>query len=285
MKITRFYDDRGILHQGVLIDEVVADVTEFGEDWDEAFFGSNGLARLEQWMRGGQDSLTRHPVCSVRLAPAIARPSKLVCVGLNYADHAKESGAPIPSDPMLFMKSTSAWCGPNDDLQIPKGSSKTDWEVELAVVIGMKAKRVSLSDALNYVAGFAIHMDYSERAWQLEGSGQWVKGKSADTFAPFGPFMATYDELGDIGNLRLWLSVNGEIKQDGATSDLIFRVPELVSYVSSYMTLLPGDVLSTGTPAGVGFGSRPQQFLRQGDVVESGITDLGTQRQLVVNEP
>jgi 2-keto-4-pentenoate hydratase/2-oxohepta-3-ene-1,7-dioic acid hydratase in catechol pathway len=222
-------------------------------------------------------------VDELTLAPAIARPSKIICIGLNYADHAKESGMLPPSEPVVFFKSTTAWCGPNDNLEIPIGSTKTDWEVELAVVIGKTAKRVSKPDALSYVAGYALHNDYSEREWQLEGTGQWVKGKSADTFAPFGPFLATPDELSDIDQLRLWLKVNGELKQNGSTSNLLFDIPHIVSFVSRFMTLLPGDVISTGTPAGVGFGFKPPQYLRPGDRIELGIDGLGTQRQTAVS--
>jgi 2-keto-4-pentenoate hydratase/2-oxohepta-3-ene-1,7-dioic acid hydratase in catechol pathway len=215
----------------------------------------------------------------VRWAAPIQRPSKIVCIGLNYRGHARETGAAIPSEPILFFKSTSAFVGPNDDLIIPRGSEKTDWEVELAVVIGRRARYVSEPNALQHVAGYALHNDYSERAFQLERGGQWVKGKSSDTFAPFGPFLATRDEIADVQSLSLWLSVNGSRVQHGHTSDMIFGVAFLVSYVSQFMTLLPGDVISTGTPAGVGLGFQPPRFLRPGDVCELGIDGLGQQRQ------
>tara|TARA_B110000116_G_scaffold239471_1_gene226922 strand:- start:183 stop:863 length:681 start_codon:yes stop_codon:yes gene_type:complete len=220
----------------------------------------------------------------VTLAPAVARPSKLLCIGLNYAAHAAEGGVDPPAEPVLFSKATSAWSGPNDDLLIPRESEKTDWEVELALVIGKHAKYVAEEDAMDYIAGFAVHNDYSERAWQLEGTGQWVKGKSADTYAPFGPYLATTDEIADPGNLHLWLKRNGEMMQDSNTNDLIFNIPHLVSYVSRFMSLLPGDVISTGTPAGVGLGFKPPVFVQPGDVFELGVDGLGTQRQVAVKE-
>ncbi|HEX8848772.1 MAG TPA: fumarylacetoacetate hydrolase family protein [Gemmatimonadaceae bacterium] len=254
------------------------DVSAFGEDYDERFFGGDGVARLARW-------LTREGRAAPRVAPderlgaPICRPSKIVCVGLNYRDHARETGAAIPAEPILFFKSTTALCGPNDDVIIPRGSTKTDWEVELAVVIGKRASYVDVADAMAHVAGYALHNDYSERAFQLERGGQWVKGKSADTFAPMGPFLATTDEIADVNALRLWLTVNGEKKQDGSTRDLVFDVPTLVSYISQFMTLLPGDVISTGTPAGVGLGEKPPRYLVPGDVVELGIEGLGSSRQ------
>lgn len=283
MKLTRFsLNDR--IHPGLFVDSTtIIDAMEFGEDWNESFFGSNGLGRLRGWLDSNLTSAPRYPVDELTLAPAIVRPSKIICVGLNYTDHAKESGLQPPTEPVVFLKSTTAWCGPNDNLEIPLGSKKTDWEVELAVVIGRTAKRVSKSDALSYVAGYAVHNDYSEREWQLEGTGQWVKGKSADTFAPFGPYLATPDELTDISRLRLWLKVNDELKQDGSTSNLLFDIPHLISYLSRFMTLLPGDVISTGTPAGVGLGFNPPQYLRPGDRIELGIDGLGVQQQLAVS--
>jgi len=283
VKLTRFVAD-GRMHPAVFVDDTqVVDATGFGQDWNEEFFQGDGIRRLADWLMAAGKLAPRLRLDEVRLAPAIARPSKIICIGLNYADHARETGATPPSEPVVFMKSTTAWCGPNDELVIPKGSMKTDWEVELAVVIGKRAQYVSEESALSYVAGYALHNDYSERAWQLEGTGQWVKGKSADTFAPFGPFLATPDEIGDVNSLRLWLSVNGEMKQDGNTSNLIFKIPKLVSYLSHYMTLLPGDVISTGTPAGVGLGCRPPQFIRAGDVIELGIDGLGAQKQLATS--
>lgn len=283
MKLTRFVAD-GRIHPAVLIDDgQLVDALAFGQDWNEEFFGSDGIQRLADWLMAAGMSAPRVRSDQCQLAPAIARPSKIICIGLNYADHARETGATPPSEPVVFMKSSTAWCGPNDNLVIPKGSMKTDWEVELAVVIGKCAQYVSEEAALSHVAGYAVHNDYSERAWQLEGTGQWVKGKSADTYAPFGPFLATPDEIGDVNSLRLWLSVNGEMKQDGNTSNLIFKIPKLVSYLSHYMRLLPGDVISTGTPAGVGLGSHPPQFIRAGDVIELGIDGLGAQKQIAID--
>ena len=252
------------------------DVTAFGEDYDEVFFASGGLARLDTWVRT-QDSLPQ-VAADVRLGPPICRPSKMVCVGLNYADHARESGMPPPSEPVLFFKATSAICGPNDTVLLP--GNKTDWEVELAVVIGKKASHISVSDAMDHVAGYVLHNDYSERSFQLERGGQWVKGKSYDTFAPMGPWLATPDEIPDPHNLDLWLSVNGELMQHSNTREFIFDIPTVVSYISAFMTLLPGDVISTGTPAGVGLGCTPPRYLKPGDVVQLEITSLGTSRQV-----
>lgn len=282
MKLTRFYSGAKVTPGVVAYETTVLDASAFGEDWNEAFFEADGLLRLTNWLAGAGASAPRHALKDLRLAPAIARPSKIVCIGLNYADHARESGMTPPTEPVLFFKSTSAWSGPNDDLVIPKGSEKTDWEVELAVVIGRRASYVAEANALDYVAGYALHNDYSERAWQLEGTGQWVKGKSADTYAPFGPYLATKDEVADVHKLRLWLKVNGESMQDGNTSNFIFNVPHVVSYVSQFMTLLPGDVISTGTPAGVGLGLKPPRYLKPGDVIELGIDGLGEQRQRAV---
>jgi 2,4-diketo-3-deoxy-L-fuconate hydrolase len=257
------------------------DVGAFVTDFDEAFFATNGPSRLRDWLAANA------PRCpeldrGARLGSCVARPSKIICVGLNYAGHAAETGAQLPKEPIIFMKATSALAGPNDDVVIPKGSMKTDWEVELAVVIGARASYVSEADVPLHIAGYCLHNDYSEREFQLERGGQWSKGKSCDTFAPLGPFMATPDEIADVHNLRLWLTVNGAPRQDSSTSDLIFKVPRLVSYLSQFMTLLPGDVISTGTPQGVGMGLKPPQFLQSGDVVELGIEGLGTSRQRAV---
>jgi 2-keto-4-pentenoate hydratase/2-oxohepta-3-ene-1,7-dioic acid hydratase in catechol pathway len=254
------------------------DASGFGQDYNEDFFANDGLAKLAAWAESNAASA---PVVdpTTRLGSCIARPSKIVCIGLNYVDHAKESGMEIPKEPILFFKSTTSLAGPNDDVIIPKGSEKSDWEVELAVIIGKKATYVSEAGALDYVAGYALHNDYSERAWQLERGGQWVKGKSADTFAPLGPFLATKDEVPDPHNLKLWLKVNGVTRQNSSTNQLIFNVPQVVSYISQFMTLLPGDVISTGTPPGVGLGFKPPIFLKPGDVVELGIEGLGTSTQ------
>lgn len=217
-----------------------------------------------------------------RIGPAVGNVGKMICVGLNFKDHAKESGLPLPDQPILFMKATTAICGPNDDVIIPKGSTKTDWEVELGVVIGEIARSVPVERALEYVAGYVVVNDVSERAFQLEHGGQWVKGKSCDTFGPLGPMLVTTDEIPDPQRLSMWLEVNGHRYQNGSTADMVFGVAQLVSYISRYMTLMPGDVISTGTPAGVGLGQRPPAYLKVGDVVELGIEKLGRQRQRVV---
>jgi 2,4-didehydro-3-deoxy-L-rhamnonate hydrolase len=256
------------------------DASAFGEDYGEAFFGSQGPERLARWFASHAAHCPRVSK-DARWGPAIARPSKIVCVGQNYRDHAAETGAPIPNEPVLFMKATSAISGAYDDVIIPRGSLKTDWEVELGVVIGKAARYVPEAHWRDHLAGFVLHNDYSERAFQRERGGQFTKGKSADSFAPIGPFLVTSDEL-DASDLRLWLSVNGEVCQDGRTRDLIFGVPHLVSYISEFMTLLPGDLISTGTPAGTGIGKKPPLYLKPGDRVEFGIDGLGSARQRVV---
>jgi 2,4-diketo-3-deoxy-L-fuconate hydrolase len=281
MKLLRF-GEPGKEKPGILVNDTILDVSSFGEDFGENFFGSDGIKRLTQWLSANQSRLPKVD-SQTRLGTPFTRPSKIICVGLNYSDHAKETGATLPTEPIIFFKSTSALTGPNDPLIIPKNSQKTDWEVELAVVIGKKASYVSESNALNHVAGYCLHNDYSEREFQLERGGQWVKGKSCDTFAPMGPFVATADEIGDLDNLRLWLIVNGNKVQDGNTSNLVFKVPFLVSYISQFMTLFPGDVISTGTPAGVGLGFKPPVYLKAGDLVELGIDQLGVQKQIVKN--
>ena len=279
MKLIR-YGQPGQEKPGVLLGDQRYDVSAFGQDYTEEFFATNGLARLTDFLQAhaGQLPLVAE---GERLGPPVARPSKILCIGLNYADHARETGATPPAEPVLFMKSTTAYVGPNDDIVIPKNSVKTDWEVELAVVIGQRASYVEEADAPAYIAGYVLHNDVSEREFQLERSGTWDKGKGCDTFAPVGPFLATPDELGDVDNLRLWLTVNGQTMQEGTTANLIFKVPFLISYLSQFMTLLPGDIISTGTPAGVGLGFKPPVYLKPGDVVELGIDGLGTSRQLV----
>lgn len=278
MKLIRF-GEAGSERPGVIIDDNYFDVSTIVSDYNEDFFAGNGIEELASAI---QTASLPQVSKEVRLGPAIARPSKLICIGLNYKDHAAETNAPIPTEPIVFFKATSAIVGPNDDLEIPKNSKKTDWEVELAIVIGKKAKYVSEENAFDHVAGYVLHNDYSEREFQLERNGQWVKGKSCDTFAPIGPFVATKDEIEDVHNLRLWLTVNGKMLQDGNTSNLIFNVPYIVSYLSQFMTLLPGDVITTGTPAGVGLGQKPEPwYLKPGDVVELGIDGLGTSKQLV----
>lgn len=258
------------------------DASGFGMDWNHDFFSDPAhLERLASWAEANAATAPRLEE-GTRLGPAVARPRKLICIGLNFSDHAAEAGMDIPKEPIIFFKATSAICGPNDDVMIPRDSVKTDWEVELAFVIGKKARYVTKEEALAHVAGYVLHNDYSEREYQLERGGQWVKGKSCDTFAPIGPFVATTDEIDDPGNLKMWLTVNGETKQNGSSNKLIFGIAHLVSYLSEFMTLEPGDVISTGTPPGVGMGSKPPQFLQPGDVVELGIEGLGSSRQKAV---
>jgi len=284
MKLIRF-GEKGKERPGVLREDGVRlDVSAFGTDYDEAFFGASGVADLRAWLAKNGDK-ARRVAESVRLGPPVSRPGKIVCIGLNFRDHAAESGQQAPQEPVIFFKATSSLAGPNDDLVIPKGATKVDWEVELAVVIGRKACYVDKERAMEHVAGFVLHNDYSERSFQLERGGQWVKGKCCDTFAPLGPFLATRDEIADAGRLGMWLKVNGEIRQKSMTVEMVFNVPELVSYVSQFMSLLPGDIISTGTPAGVGLGMKPPQYLKAGDVVELGIELLGESRQRVVAWP
>ncbi len=255
------------------------DVSKFVNDYDEQFFGNQGIKKLNDWLEKNQNSCPQlHD--DIRLGPPIKRPSKIVCVGLNYSKHAEESGMDVPEEPVLFFKASSAIIGPYDPIIIPKGSEKSDWEVELAIVIGNKASYVSEKDALNHIAGYVLHNDVSERSYQLERSGQWVKGKSCDTFAPIGPFIATPDEIGDPNNLNLWLKLNGEEMQNSNTSDFIFNIQEVVSYISQFMTLLPGDIISTGTPFGVGLGLNPPRYLKDGDIIELGIDGLGVSKQI-----
>lgn len=278
MKLIRF-GEAGNEKPGVLLDSGKRiDVSGFGEDYTEAFFETDGLDRLKTWLSKEQDNCPEVSAVT-RLGAPLVRPSKIVCIGLNYVSHAIETGAEVPKEPILFFKATSAIVGPNDDLIIPKGSEKTDWEVELAVVIGKKASYVSEEEALDYVAGYTLHNDYSERAFQIERAGQWVKGKSCDTFAPLGPFIATKDEIENPNNLNLWLKLNGEELQNSNTSDFVFNVQQVVSYISQFMTLLPGDIISTGTPFGVGLGFKPPRYLKPGDVVELGIEGLGSSKQ------
>lgn len=284
MKLFR-YGPPGQEKPGIVRGDQRHDIAAFGEDFNEAFFASDGLRRLAEFVRGHAGQL---PVVAAteRLGPPVARPSKIVCIGLNYSDHAREMGLAPPAEPVIFLKATSALVGPNDDIILPRNAMKTDWEVELAVVIGRRASYVTEAEASAYIAGYALHNDVSEREFQLERGGTWTKGKGCDTFAPLGPYLATPDELDDpVGhgpeNRRIWLRVNGQARQEGNTANLIFKVPYLISYISQFMTLLPGDVISTGTPAGVGMGFKPPQYLRAGDVVELGIDGLGTARQVV----
>jgi 2-keto-4-pentenoate hydratase/2-oxohepta-3-ene-1,7-dioic acid hydratase in catechol pathway len=281
MKLIRFGTINAEKPGVQLTNGIKLDVSAFASDYNEEFFGNNGTEKLKKWLESNQDTC---PVVAdhIRLGPPLSRPSKIVCVGLNYAKHAAESGMDVPQEPVLFFKASSAIVGPFDDIVIPKGSTKTDWEVELAVVIGKKASYVNEKDAMNHVAGYVLHNDVSERAFQLEQSGQWVKGKSCDTFAPIGPYIATPDEIGDPNNLNLWLKLNGEEMQNSSTSDFIFNIQQVVSYISQYMTLLPGDIISTGTPFGVGLGLTPPRYLKDGDVIELGIEGLGTSRQTCI---
>ena len=265
---------------GIWVDGKMLDVSTHIRDYDAAFFVGGGLQQLTA-------ALESHsfPVlpANIRLGCPVANPSKIICVGLNYAKHAAETGAAVPTEPIIFLKATSAITGPYDVIQIPRNSTKTDWEVELAVVIGKRASYVTLETAMDYVAGYCLHNDVSERAFQLERGGTWDKGKGCDSFAPLGPWLVTKDEIPNPHNLRLWLKVNEQTMQDGNTDDLIFDIPTLVSYISSFMTLLPGDIISTGTPSGVGMGIKPAPiYLKPGDVVELGIDGLGCAQQTVV---
>jgi 2,4-diketo-3-deoxy-L-fuconate hydrolase len=277
MKLIRF-GQAGQEKPGVIVNDNWYSVAQFITDYNESFFETNGLETLQNIV---DTKLADLPLVdqSERLGSPFARPSKIICIGLNYAAHAKETGAEIPKEPILFFKSTTALVGPNDNIIIPKNSKKSDWEVELAVIIGKKASYVEESEAMDYVAGYCLHNDVSEREFQIERGGTWAKGKGCDTFAPMGPFMATKDEIPDPHNLHLWLKLNGKMLQDSNTNDFIFNIPTVISYLSQFMTLLPGDVISTGTPAGVGLGLNPQVYLKEGDVLELGIDGLGTSTQ------
>ena len=277
MKLIRF-GEPGNEKPGIFLNDKRYDLSPEVSDYDEKFFASNGLDALKKILQAS--SSFPEVAQNVRWASPVARPSKIICIGLNYADHAAESKMDLPKEPVVFFKATSSLVGPNDDLIIPKNSTKTDWEVELAIVIGKKALYVEEKDALQYVAGYCLHNDYSEREFQLERGGQWVKGKSCDSFAPLGPWLSTPDEFSDLNNLRLWLSVNGKMMQDGNTKTLVFKIPFLISYLSQFMSLLPGDIISTGTPAGVGLGQKPEPvYIKAGDVIELGIDGLGSSKQ------
>ena len=281
MKLIRF-GNAGREKPGVLLEDGRrVDVSQFGSDYDEAFFDGGRTHELQHWVEARLSSLPEVP-SDTRLGPPICRPSKIVCIGLNFRDHAAESKMVLPKEPVIFFKSTTSMVGPNDDLIIPRNATKVDWEVELALVIGKRALYVNKADALEYLAGYVLHNDYSERTFQFDRGGQWVKGKSADTFAPLGPFLATPEEVPNPQNLAMWLKVNGEYRQKSSTANMVFDVATLVSHVSEFMTLLPGDVITTGTPAGVGLGMKPPQYLKAGDVVELGIEKLGESRQRVV---
>ncbi|MEY3238579.1 MAG: hypothetical protein RIR11_17 [Bacteroidota bacterium] len=254
-------------------------VARFFKDFDEKFFENDGLERLKAVLEQHPDLPLVPP--KTRWGAPIGRPSKIVCAGLNYADHALETGAAIPSEPILFLKSTTAVVGPYDQVLIPPGSVKTDWEVEIAVVIGRTMRYVSEAEAQEYIAGYCLHNDLSEREYQLERGGQWDKGKGCDTFAPLGPWLSTTDEIPDTNQIKLWLSVNGQMFQQSSTAQFVFKIPFLISYISHFMTLLPGDVISTGTPPGVGLGMKPPVYLKRGDVMELGADGLGVSRQEV----
>jgi 2-keto-4-pentenoate hydratase/2-oxohepta-3-ene-1,7-dioic acid hydratase in catechol pathway len=279
MKLIRF-GEPGHEKPGVIINDNWLDISEYIPDYDEKFFEKDGLAFLNKIITTKELKTVSK---NTRLGPAVARPSKIICIGLNYSDHATESKMQLPAEPVIFFKATTAITGPNDNLIIPRNSKKTDWEVELAIVIGKKASYIDEEKAMDYIAGYILHNDYSEREFQLERSGQWVKGKSCDTFAPLGPWLATKDEIADVTSLRLWLTVNGKLMQHGNTKNLVFKIPHLVAYVSQFMTLLPGDIISTGTPAGVGMGQKPDPvYIKPGDVIELGIDGLGSSKQVAV---
>ncbi len=278
MKFLR-YGAPGAEKPGVLdADGKIRDLSAHVADLSGAALAPDALAKL-----GAIDASTLPVVDgSPRLGPCVAGTGKFICIGLNYSDHAAETGATVPPEPIIFMKASSAIVGPNDNVTIPRGSEKTDWEVELAVVIGKTAKYVSEADALDYVAGYCVTNDVSERAFQTERSGQWTKGKSCDTFGPMGPWLVTKDEVPDPQNLSMWLKVNGQTMQDGSSKTMVYGVAFLVSYLSQFMSLHPGDVISTGTPPGVGMGLKPPRYLKPGDVVELGIEKLGSQKQTFV---
>jgi 2-keto-4-pentenoate hydratase/2-oxohepta-3-ene-1,7-dioic acid hydratase in catechol pathway len=281
MKLIRF-GDAGREEPGILLpDGRMIDASGEFSDYDEGFFASGGLEALAQWAADGCADAPVVPP-GTRLGPPVARPSKIVCVGKNYLDHAKEFGDGIPTEPALFMKASTAWSGPTDEVIIPRGGRKLDYEVELALVIGHTASYVDEHEALDYLAGYSVFCDYSERAFQKEMGGQWTKGKSADSFAPMGPWLSTADEISDPQKLRLWCRVNGEIRQNGWTGDMMYSVRQLIAYISRFMTLLPGDVIATGTPGGVGMGMDPPRFLQAGDFVECGVDGLGELAQRVV---
>ncbi|AKO95455.1 2-keto-4-pentenoate hydratase/2-oxohepta-3-ene-1,7-dioic acid hydratase (catechol pathway) [Marinovum algicola DG 898] len=264
----------GLMHS----DGTIRDLSGLIDDLAGATLSPESLARLAAVDAGGLPEVAGNP----RLGPPVAGTGKFICIGLNYADHAAESGMEVPPEPVIFMKATSAICGPNDPIILPRGSEKTDWEVELAVIIGKAAKYVSEAEALDHVAGYAITNDVSERAFQAERAGQWTKGKSCDNFGQIGPWLVTRDEVSDPQDLAMWLTVNGETMQDGSSKTMVYGVAHLVHYLSQFMTLHPGDVISTGTPPGVGLGMKPPRYLKAGDVVELGIAGLGQQRQDVI---
>jgi 2,4-diketo-3-deoxy-L-fuconate hydrolase len=277
LKLLRF-GEPGKERPGVLDGRgVIRDLTGVVKDIAGPTLLSTSLAKLKKLDVSTLPAVSGSP----RLGPCVAGVGKFVCIGLNYSDHAAESNMPVPAEPIVFMKATSSICGPNDDVELPRGSQKSDWEVELGVVIGTPAKYVTEADALSHVAGYCVVNDLSERAYQLEGTGQWVKGKSADTFGPIGPWLVTTDEVPDCQNLGMWLEVDGHRYQNGSTKTMVFGVAFLVSYLSRFMSLQPGDIISTGTPPGVGHGQKPQVYLRAGSTIRLGVEGLGEQRQMV----
>jgi len=280
MKLLRFGAD-GAEKPGILdANGVIRDLSGVVNDISGDVLSDAGLAKIAAT---NLSTLPEVPA-DTRLGPCVAGTGKFICIGLNYADHAAESGLDVPPEPVMFMKATSAICGPNDPIIIPRGSEKTDWEVELAVIIGKRAKYVSEAEAMEYVVGYTVTNDVSERAFQLERAGQWTKGKSCDNYGQIGPWLVTRDEVADPQNLSMWLTVNGKKMQDGSTGTMVYGVAHLVSYLSQFMTLQPGDIISTGTPPGVGMGQNPQQYLRPGDVVELGIEGLGQQKQTAITD-
>jgi len=282
MKLIRHGED-GQESPGVLLaNGKMIDASGEFREFDEGFFACGGLESLRSWVDEGCIGGKELPT-NVRLGSPVARPSKLVCVGKNYADHAKEFDGALPDEPVLFMKASTACCGPFDEVFLPPGCQKLDYEVELALVIGKTASRISEKEAIEYLAGYTVMCDYSERDWQKERAGQWMKGKSADTFAPIGPYLLTPDEVEDPQSLSLWTKVNGEKRQSGWSGDMVFSVPYLVSYISQFMTLLPGDIISTGTPAGVGMGMTPPRYLSPGDQVELCVEGIGCMKQRIIS--
>lgn len=277
MKLFRYRKNNKVLPAVAMADQHF-DLSQYVEDIDRAFFEQQQIDRVSALLQSGALPKLES---ELNFDAPVYRPGKIVCIGLNYRQHAAESGMAVPEEPIIFFKATSSITGPFDNIIIPKNSEKTDWEVELAVVIGKDARYVEEENAMEYVGGYVLHNDVSERAFQLERGGQWVKGKSCDTFAPLGPYIVTPDEIADPHNLRLWLSLNGEMLQDANTSDFIFDIPTVISYLSQFMTLEAGDIISTGTPQGVGLGFDPPRYLKPGDVIELGIDCLGTAKQLV----
>jgi 2,4-diketo-3-deoxy-L-fuconate hydrolase len=265
----------------LVTDDTYIDVTDEVGDFNEAFFGSGGLSQLPAIVAGRVS--TAQPLDGQRFGSPITRPHQILCIGLNYSDHAAETGQAVPDEPILFNKAPNCMIGPDDDVRIPRGSTKADWEVELGIVIGQRCRYLPDEDAARAaIAGYVLVNDVSERAFQMERGGQWVKGKSAETFNPTGPWLATPDEFDDVENLDMWLDVNGERRQTGSTSTMIFKPAFLVHYLSQFMVLEPGDLINTGTPPGVGLGFKPPVFLSEGDVMELGIAGLGRQRQHLV---